>query len=99
MIEKSINSLRCGGVLISWKVMQIAQIASLGVLWRGGLGSPVSFVGVLQRVMVICPAAAYGLEEHGSAEARIFFSLWVVVWGRRDLRAVFANEQFLPPVA
>jgi hypothetical protein len=25
--------------------------------------------------------------------------LWVVVWGRRDLRAVFANEQFLPPVA
>jgi hypothetical protein len=25
--------------------------------------------------------------------------LWVVVWRRRDLRAVFANEQFLPPVA
>jgi hypothetical protein len=49
--------------------------------------------------MVICPAAAYGLEEDGSAEARVFFSLWVVVWRRRDLRAVFANEQFLPPVA
>jgi hypothetical protein len=45
-------------MLISWKVMQIAQIASLGVLWRGRLGSPVSFVGVLQRVMAICPAAA-----------------------------------------
>ena len=58
MIEKSINSLRCGGVIIAWKVMQIAQIASLGVLWRGRLGSPVSFVGVIQRVMAICPAAA-----------------------------------------
>ena len=57
-IEKSINSLQCGGVLISWKVMQIAQIASLGVLWRGRLRSPMSFVGVLQRVMAICPAAA-----------------------------------------
>ena len=58
MIEKSINSLRCGGVIIAWKVMQIAQIASLGVLWRGRLGSPVSFVGVLLRVMAIFPAAA-----------------------------------------
>jgi hypothetical protein len=57
-IEKLINLLQCGGVLISWKVMQIAQIPSLGVLWRGRLGSPVSFVGVLQRVMAIFPAMA-----------------------------------------
>ena len=46
------------GVQISWKVMQITQIYSLGVLWRGRLGSPASFVGVLQWVMAICPAAA-----------------------------------------
>jgi len=37
-----------------------------------------------------------GARQRGG---KIFFSLWVVVWGRGDLRAVFANEQFLRPVA
>jgi hypothetical protein len=32
-------------------------------------------------------------------KGEFFFFLWVAVLGRRDPRAVFANEQFLPPVA
>jgi hypothetical protein len=34
-----------------------------------------------------------------AAQRQDFFSLWVVVWGGGDLRAVFVNEQFLRPVA
>jgi hypothetical protein len=37
-----------------------------------------------------------GARQRG---CKFFFSLWVVVWGRGDLRAVFANKQFLRPVA
>ncbi len=53
MIETLINSLRWRSVLISRKVKQIAQIASLGVSRRGRSGSPMSFVGVLQGVLAI----------------------------------------------
>jgi hypothetical protein len=38
-------------MLNSLKMMNIAQAASIGVLRRGNARLPVSFAGVLQRVM------------------------------------------------
>jgi hypothetical protein len=54
----AINLMWCRTVLISLKVMKIAQIPSKGVLRRGRVRLPVSFAGVLHRVMVMGPVVA-----------------------------------------
>ncbi len=52
------NPLWCRTALISFKIMNIARAASMGGSRRGKARSPVSFAGVLQRVMAKGPAAA-----------------------------------------
>jgi hypothetical protein len=53
-----INPLGCRNALISFEVMNLAQYALMGGLRRGKARLPVSFGGVLQRVMAYGPAIA-----------------------------------------
>jgi hypothetical protein len=54
----AINLVWCRTVLISLKVMKSVQIALKGVSRRGRVRLPVSFAGVLHRVVAMGPAAA-----------------------------------------
>ena len=53
--------------------------------------SPMSFVGILQGVVAIVGGAQWCRSD--------ILCVWVVVLGKGAPRAVFANEQFLRPVA
>ncbi len=91
------NPLWCRIAIISFKVMNITQGALIGVPRRGNARSPVSFAGVLQRVMAYGPAVLYH-RDWGSMVARcVCFGVFLLVFlvsEEDSSRTVFLRGQF-----